>query len=379
MIEIKGKYNEIKAYTDIVEESCLTQLYNICRQKIFEGTKIRIMPDTHTGKGSVIGFTCIGLEYVIPNIIGSDIGCGMEVTELGDINIDFEKLDKFIMNNIPASTNINKKIDERIGKHWREDLKSLSEKLNHDLEKNLRALGSLGGGNHFIEINRGNNGEKYLVIHSGSRRLGNDTALYHQKKAEKYCDDMRKESDRDSIYFVSKELSFLEDDNAQEYLEDMKLVQKYAELNRKIIAARIVEFLGLDYGSSEKFTVVHNYYNFEDKIIRKGAISAHKNEKIIIPVNMRDGSILAIGKGNEEWNLSAPHGAGRLMSRGRAKENISLERFRKSMKGVYTTSVKASTVDEAPMAYKPIEEIMKYLDNTVEVIEIIKPIYNFKA
>ena len=379
MIEIRGKYNEAAAYTDIIEEQCLSQIYRMCKQKIFKDTIIKIMPDTHAGKGSVVGFTCAGLDYVIPNIIGSDIGCGMEVTELGECEIDFERLDSFIINNIPFSVNINKTVDKAVPKEWKKTLKPLTDKINYDIRKALRAAGSLGGGNHFIVINTDKNNKKYLVIHSGSRKLGNETALYYQRKAEKYCREMREKNNKDSIYHIPKELSFLEGDAAAEYLEAMKMVQKYAELNRKIMSGRIAEFLGIDYKNSEKFTSVHNYYNFEDRIIRKGAISAKEGEKVIIPLNMRDGSILAVGKGNKEWNYSAPHGAGRLMSRGEAKGKISLEEFERSMKGIFTTSVKNSTIDEAPMAYKTPESIMIYLEETVEVLEITKPLYNFKA
>lgn len=379
MITIKGKYNEATAYVEIIEEQCLSQLYTICKQKIFKDTFIRVMPDTHAGKGSVIGFTCADLDYVIPNIIGADIGCGMEVTEFGELDIDFEKLDKFIIEKIPFSININKTVDKDVPKEWKNTLLELSDKLNYDIRKALKALGSLGGGNHFIEINEGKDGKKYLVIHSGSRRLGNETALYYQRKAEKYCKEMREQTEKDSIYHIPKELSFLEGEMAEEYLEAMKLVQKYADLNRKIMSRRIIEFLNLEYGELEKFSAVHNYYDFEDKIIRKGAISAKEGQKLIIPINMRDGSILAIGKNNKEWNYSAPHGAGRLMSRGQAKGKITLEEFENSMKGIYTTSVKKSTIDEAPMAYKPIESILKNLDESVEVLEVIKPLYNFKA
>ena len=379
MIEIRGKYNKAVAYTDIIEEQCLSQLYRMSKQKIFKDTIMRIMPDTHAGKGSVVGFTCAGLDYVIPNIIGSDIGCGMEVTELGECEIDFEKLDSFIINNIPFSVNINKTVDKAVPKEWKKTLKPLTDKINYDIRKALKAIGSLGGGNHFIEINADKNNRKYLVIHSGSRKLGNETALHYQRRAERYCKEMRAKSDKESIYHIPKELSFLEADDAQEYLEAMKMVQKYAELNRKIMSERIAGFLGIDYDSSEKFMSVHNYYNFEDGIIRKGAISAKEGEKVIIPLNMRDGSILAVGKGNKEWNYSAPHGAGRLMSRGEAKGKISLEEFERSMKGIFTTSVKNSTIDEAPMAYKTPESIMIHLEETVEVLEIIKPLYNFKA
>ena len=379
MITIKGKYNEATAYVDIIEEQCLSQLYRICKQKIFKDTMIKIMPDTHAGKGSVVGFTCAHLEYVIPNIVGSDIGCGMEVTELGNIDIDFQKLDEFITENIPFSVNINKTADKDVPREWKKTLLPLSNKINYDIRKALKALGSLGGGNHFIEINEGKDGKRYLVIHSGSRKLGNETALYYQRKAEKYCKEMREQTDKDSIYHLPKELSFLEGEAASEYLEAMKLVQKYADLNRKIMSRKIAEFLNLEYKILEKFSSVHNYYDFDDKVIRKGAIAAREGEKLIIPINMRDGSILAVGKNNEDWNYSAPHGAGRLMSRGQAKGKITLEEFQKSMAGIYTSSVKNSTVDEAPMAYKPIESILKYLDESVEVLEIIRPLYNFKA
>lgn len=379
MIEIKGRYSEATAYVDIIEEQCLSQIYRMCKQKVFKDTIIKIMPDTHAGKGSVVGFTCANMEYIIPNIIGSDIGCGMEVTNLGNVDIDFEKLDNFIIENIPFSIHINKTVDKNVPREWKKLLQPLADKLNLDIRKVLKAIGSLGGGNHFIEINQGQNNEKYLVIHSGSRRLGNEAALYYQRRAEKYCKEMREKSNKDSVYHLPKELSFLEGEDAEEYLETMRLIQKYADLNRKVMSRKISEYLGVNYNLMDKFSAVHNYYNFEDDIIRKGAISAKEGERVIIPINMRDGSILAVGKGNEKWNYSAPHGAGRLMSRGEAKGKISLEEFQKSMKGIYSSSVKNSTIDEAPMAYKPIEDIMANLDESVEILEIIKPVYNFKA
>ena len=406
MIEVKGKYNTAKIFTDKIEETAYGQILELCNQKAFKDTKIRIMPDTHAGKGCVIGFTAQLKERVVPNLIGVDIGCGMTVTELGHIDIDFKVLDEFIRNHVPHGNSINQTVKASgLSNELMENLSTISSKTGTVLEKHMRSLGSLGGGNHFIEINEDSQGNKYLVIHSGSRNLGLQVAKYHQKRAEEYCEnktnDLRNKMNKEvgllkqsmefekiqsaidkyeplfSEYRVPKALMFLEGEQAEEYLVDMYAAQEFAMWNRKTMSNTITNFLGLK--ETNGFTSVHNYINPNDKVIRKGAISAMKGEKVIIPINMRDGSIIAIGKGNEDWNNSAPHGAGRLMSRSKAKECLTMEEFKNTMQEVWSSSVGEATLDEAPMAYKPIEDILNNVTESLEIIEVIKPLYNFKA
>ncbi|WIV20363.1 RtcB family protein [Paenibacillus polygoni] len=408
MFEAIGKYNTAKIFTSHLEETAYGQVLELCNQKAFEGAKVRIMPDSHAGKGCVIGYTQQLKGRVVPNLIGVDIGCGMEVTYLGKIEIDFARLDHFIRHKVPHGHSIHQKVMHKLEKPaLQEQIKRISKKTGTDYEKHQRSIGSLGGGNHFIEINVDSEGNKILVIHSGSRNLGLQVATYHQKKAERYCTSrlqelmeqreeelrlLRASGDADSIpaviqkydaelelYRVPKPLMFLEGAGADEYLEDMYAAQEFALLNRRGMSKAIAEFLQLDYKNLDKFTTIHNYINPEDKIIRKGAISAKKDEKVIIPINMRDGSIIAIGKGNPDWNYSAPHGAGRLMSRSRAKDLIHMNDFKDTMRDVWTSSVSTKTLDEAPMAYKPIEEILENTKDALEIVEIIKPLYNFKA
>lgn len=408
MFEAIGKYNTAKIFTTNLEETAYGQVLELCNQKAFEGAKVRIMPDSHAGKGCVIGYTQQLKGRVVPNLIGVDIGCGMEVTYLGKIEIDFAILDHFIRHKVPHGHSIHQKVMHKLEKPaLQEQIKRISKKTGTDYEKHQRSIGSLGGGNHFIEINVDSEGNKILVIHSGSRNLGLQVATYHQKKAERYCTSrlqdlieqreeeirlLRASGDTDALpaviqrydeemelYRVPKPLMFLEGAGADEYLEDMYAAQEFALLNRRGMSKAIAEFLQLDYRNLEKFTTIHNYINPEDEIIRKGAISAKKGEKVIIPINMRDGSIIAIGKGNPDWNYSAPHGAGRLMSRSRAKDLIHMNDFKDTMRDVWTTSVSTKTLDEAPMAYKPIEDILENTKEALEIVEIIKPLYNFKA
>jgi len=274
-----------------------------------------------------------------------------------------------------------KKISNKIDQELKENIKTISQKMNLDYRKQLRGVGSLGGGNHFIEINESKNNEKYLVIHTGSRNFGLQVCNYHQNKAINYCKNKLKVINDEKIneYNLNKNQSFLEGELAKNYYTDMKVAQKYANENRRLIAERILEFFGLNIKDLRSFQTRHNYIDFKDKIIRKGAISAHKGEMVLIPLNMRDGSILARGKGNEDWNFSAPHGAGRIMSRTQAKKEISLENYKNSMKNVFSTSVSKKTLDEAPFAYKNSKEILNSISETVEIIEVLKPVYNFKA
>lgn len=404
-MELQGKYANAKVFTKDLEDGAKEQIINLLDQDFIEGSKVRIMPDVHQGMGCVIGFTADMGDKIIPNIVGVDIGCGMLTVELGDIDIDLPSLDKIIYNKIPSGKDIH---NER--KYNFEKLKDLHCLRDLKNTKRIeRSIGSLGGGNHFIEIGVDDYKNKYLVIHSGSRNLGKQVAEFYQRLAVDLCsgkeeyfikkDELiklyKEEGRKKEINKLLKELEkqykglepkypkdlcYLTGEYRERYLHDMKICQEYASTNRMVMADIILKSLlkkGLD--EFKYFETVHNYIDFKDNIIRKGAIAAYKDEKILIPINMRDGSILAIGKGNQDWNNSAPHGAGRLMSRNVAKEELTLEEFKKSMEGIYSSSVKESTLDESPFAYKPIEDIINNIHETAEVLSIIKPIYNFKV
>lgn len=391
---------DLKIFTDNIEEKALAQVQQLLEQAAFKDAKVRIMPDVHAGAGCVIGFTADLGDKVIPNIVGVDIGCGVRVVELGKVDVDLRALDEFIKGNVPAGFSVNPRIARPF---------DLTELLCHDALQNAHRLslgiGSLGGGNHFIELDEDDDGNKYLVIHTGSRNLGKQVAEIYQFKAMDYCREMEgvpvnekvKEKveelksqgrqleidaaikeirERFKAYSVPKELCYLEGRDREDYLHDMRLCQKYAISNREVIAERIVGFLGVE--PLREWESVHNYID-DANMIRKGAISAHAGQKVIIPLNMRDGSIIGVGKGNPDWNESAPHGAGRVMSRGAAKHSLSLEDFKGAMAGIYTTTVNESTIDEAPMVYKNAEEIISAIGDTVEITNLIKPIYNFKA
>jgi len=370
-MEIRGKYNTAIVFNDNIDQVSLAQIMEFCNQEIFAGARIRIMPDVHAGKGCVIGYTANLTEKVVPNLIGLDIGCGILVTNLGKFTPSFDKLDKFIRKEIPFGFNRNKSADPgKFEDDFVTDLMDTCDKLEIKFLEHLKGVGSLGGGNHFIELAKDSNKNVWLLIHSGSRNFGLQVATWHQNKAISNA----KAKGRS----IPKHFAYLEDKEFDDYIHDMKLAQKYAKLNRREITRRILTYLGMK-GNQDQFESVHNYINFDDKIIRKGAISAHSGERLVIPLNMRDGSMIAIGKGNEEWNFSAPHGAGRRYSRNQAKKNISLDEFKKSMKNVWSSSVSERTKDEAPMAYKSKGEILEYLPETVDVVEHLMPVYNFKA
>jgi tRNA-splicing ligase RtcB len=366
MLILKGKYNTAVVYTDKIEPEAEAQIIELLNQDFIQGAKVAIMPDVHTGVGCTIGFTADLGDKVIPNIVGVDIGCGMLTVELGKRDIDLERLDAVIYEHIPSGFSVHK---SRIAPFAAlQDLHCYRKLKN--TKRLERSIGTLGGGNHFIEVNADQKGSKYLVIHTGSRNLGKQVAEYYQRLAVKLCSGTR----------YPKPLCYLWGERRDQYLHDMKICQSFAALNRRVIGDTILQHLyGKTVDDFPHFSTIHNYLDFSDNIIRKGAISARKGEKVIIPINMRDGSILAIGKGNPDWNYSAPHGAGRLMSRTEAKEAFDLKDFQAAMEGIYSTSVAKSTLDEIPMAYKPIEEILNNIHDTVEVIEVIKPIYNFKA
>lgn len=359
---------QLKVFTNIIENEALEQLKEIKKHPMFQNETIRIMPDVHAGMGCVIGFTSTNnTDKIIPNLIGVDIGCGMLTVELGNIDIDLAQLDNFIYNNIKSGFNINTDIQLGITDTEKEKIKSVCNNIN-DIEKyeyHLKSIGTLGGGNHFIEVSIDKENNKYLIIHSGSRNFGHKIASYYQNIANEKCD------------YINKDLRYLENEDAKNYLSDMKIAQEFASLSRKIMATKIVTE-GLNIKSFNYFQTIHNYID-DNNIIRKGAISAKKDEIILIPVNMKDGSILAKGKGNKDWNESAPHGAGRLMSRTKAKHNIDLEHFKNQMQGIYTSSVCKSTLDEAPDAYKSIDSIINNISETADIIDVLKPIYNFKA
>lgn len=396
---------DLKIFTENIEDQAIKQIDLLLEQEPFRNCKVRIMPDVHAGKGCVIGFTADLGDKVIPNIVGVDIGCGMLCVELGNIEIDLEKLDKVINKYIPAGRNIreHKLMDfEVINQLY--CLRELKE-----TKKFNRAIGTLGGGNHFIELDIDDENNKYLVIHTGSRNLGKQVADYYQNLAIQLCsgkEEMFKRKEEiiktykeqgrkleiqkalkqlETEYKQNKpelpnELCYLTGKYREMYLHDMKICQEYATENRNKIAQQILSKL-IDTGIIvfPYFHTIHNYISFEDNIVRKGAISAKKGEKVLIPINMRDGSIIAVGKGNTDWNNSAPHGAGRLMSRHKAKEMFKLQEFKESMKDIYSTSVVEDTIDEAPFCYKPMQEIIDNIQDTVEIQKIIKPIYNFKA
>ena len=424
---MNNEEKDLKIFTEDIEQEAVDQINLLLEQEPFKDCKVRIMPDVHAGKGCVIGFTADLGDKVIPNIVGVDIGCGMLCVELGKINLDLEKLDKVINENIPAGRNIREQ--KLINFDKINDLYCLRELK--ETKKFNRAIGTLGGGNHFIEVDVDNEGNKYLVIHTGSRNLGKQVADYYQNLAIELCsgkEEMFKRKEEiiktykeqgrkseiqkalkelEAEYKQNKpelpnELCYLEGKYRDMYLHDMKICQEYASINRRYIAMQILkrygirvqnfnsngtkliyepyQYINLNGGNYlESFETIHNYISFEDNIVRKGAIRANKGERVIIPINMRDGSIIAVGKGNEDWNNSAPHGAGRLMSRKKAKETFKLEEFKESMKDVYSTSVLEETIDEAPFVYKPIQEIIDNIQDTVEIEKIIKPIYNFKA
>lgn len=400
---MKTADRNLKIFTENIEEEAIKQIDELLGQEPFKDCKVRIMPDVHAGKGCVIGFTADLGNKVIPNIVGVDIGCGMLCVELGNIELNLEKLDNIINKYIPAGRNIReqKLIDfEKINElYCLRELKE-SKKFN-------RAIGTLGGGNHFIEVDIDDEDNKYLVIHTGSRNLGKQVADYYQnlaielcsgkeelfKKKEKIIKEYKEQGRKSEIQQalkdlekeyknnnpdLPKDLCYLEGKYREMYLHDMRICQEYASLNRCYIARTILLNMGKQI-YQKYFETIHNYISFEDNIVRKGAISAKEGEKVLIPINMRDGSIIAVGKGNEDWNNSAPHGAGRIMSRIKAKETFKLDDFKESMKGIYTTSVVEETIDEAPFVYKPMQEIIDNIQDTVEIQKIIRPIYNFKA
>jgi RNA-splicing ligase RtcB len=397
MIELRGKYNSAKVFTDVIDESAISQIIELCNQQMSEGANIRIMPDVHAGAGCTIGTTMTITDKVVPNLVGVDIGCGMETVRLKEKHIELQKLDKLIYEKIPSGFAIRDKA------HRYSEQIDLSELYCYESIKSARAelsIGTLGGGNHFIEADQGEDGSIYIVIHSGSRHLGVETAKYYQEKAfieiaknrddvkaliesykamgkEKKIEAALKRLKNTGNASIPKHLAYCEGELFKQYIHDMKIVQKFAMINRQAMMDEIIK--GMHLHVEEQFTTIHNYIDTDTMILRKGAVSANAGEKLLIPINMRDGSLICTGKGNPDWNCSAPHGAGRLMSRSAAKQSFTVSEFKKQMDGIYTTSVNAATLDECPMAYKSIEDIVDNIGDTVEINEVIKPFYNFKA
>lgn len=410
-MKINGKFNSAVVYTDVIEDSAIEQIALLCSQSFAQGCKIRIMPDVHTGKGCVIGFTAsfdnaddLG-DRIIPNIVGVDIGCGMLTVELGKTEIDLADFDEAVRKHIPSGKQVHE------GRKVR--FPAIQELFCYrelkDTRRLERSIGSLGGGNHFIEIDVDDDGNKYLVIHTGSRNLGKQVAEYYQSLAfdlrtgkdklferqQQIIDEYKAAGRRTEIQAAIKalhksfeaiecdlprELCFLKGEYSKKYLHDMRICQEFAQLNRRTIADLLLTAVfGKGIDDFDCFETVHNYIDLDSNTIRKGAVSARAGEKLLIPINMRDGSLICVGKGNPDWNCSAPHGAGRLFSRTVAKERFTVDEFMQSMAGIYTTSVNLSTLDECPMAYKSMDDIVGNIAPTADIIKVIKPIYNFKA
>lgn len=355
--------NETKIFAETFEYEAYDQVKALANFEPYINQRIRVMPDAHVGKGSTVGTTMIIADKVTPNLVGVDIGCGMLTTKLTEREVDLPKLDRVIREEVPSGFAIREKAVASF------DFSTLRCAKHADLERALLSIGTLGGGNHFIEVNQGKDGSLYLVIHSGSRHLGVNVWKYYQDLAWKSMNQKGLKG--------NKELAYLEGIHFDDYINDMKIVQRFASENRKAMASVIFNRMG--WHVADQFETVHNYIDMEHMILRKGAVSAREGEILLIPINMRDGSLICLGKGNADWNWSAPHGAGRLMSRSKAKELLSMEAYTESMKGVFSTSVNLSTLDEAPQAYKPMNEIIHAIKDTAEVLEVIKPIYNFKA
>lgn len=399
-IEIKRKVNTALCYAKVVEEEAIGQIRRMCDYAIAEDSKIRIMPDVHAGKGCTIGTTMTITDKVVPNVVGVDIGCGMYTVNLGKDDVDFEKLDE-AAHFIPSGREVWEGRQERFDLtdlHCYRELK--------DAKRLARSLGTLGGGNHFIEIDEATDGTKYLIIHSGSRNLGKQVAELYQKlainlnrgygeylkKMDEIISSYKEQGRRSEIQSALKQLQwqvyespvsipedlcYLEGKYLEDYLHDVDICQVFARRSREKMAEIILERTRMN--GCDAFHTIHNYIDTDEMILRKGAIAAHKGKRVLIPINMKDGSILAIGKGNPEWNYSAPHGAGRIMSRTKAKNELNLDEYKQAMKGIYTTSANENTLDEAPMAYKSQESIIDVIRESVDIIDVMKPIYNFKA
>ena len=398
MIEVTGRFNSAKIYTDVVDEASISQVIALCNQEFSAGSRIRLMPDIHAGAGCTIGTTMTITDKVVPNLVGVDIGCGMETIRVRETHLEMQKLDKLIYEKIPSGFKIRDKSHRYAGQV---DLEDLFCAKHVDLLRAEKSVGTLGGGNHFIEVDRDEEGNLYVVVHSGSRHLGKEVASYYQEEGFKILNRTDDKSIQQVIQElkdagrqkeiqkelkrlknlkqteIPRQLAYVSGELFEQYIHDMKLVQRFAALNRQAMIDEIVK--GMKLHVEEQFTTVHNYIDTDSMILRKGAVSAKAGEQLLIPINMRDGSLICVGKGNEDWNCSAPHGAGRLMSRAQAKQSFTVSDFKKQMSEVYTTSVNSSTLDECPMAYKDMSDIVENIGPTAEIVKIIKPVYNFKA
>lgn len=365
MITIKGKYNTAKIYADSIENSAEGQIKKLLDQSFISGSQIRIMPDVHAGAGCTIGTTMTITNKVVPNLVGVDIGCGMETIKLKNKRINLPELDSFIHNNIPAGFDIRDTVHKYICE-TRIDKLRCKEHIN--IQRGEFSLGTLGGGNHFIEIDKDDDGYLYLIVHSGSRNIGLQVAQYYQDAAFKSLGNQEE---------IPYELAYCEGELLDDYLHDMEIMQEFADWNRRAITDTILK--GCKLKEESRFTTIHNYIDLKHNILRKGAVSAQKDEILLIPINMRDGSLICKGLGNPDWNYSAPHGAGRLMSRREVKDTFTVSAYKKEMAGIYSSTINAETLDECPMSYKSMDDILSQIKSTVRVIKQIKPIYNFKA
>lgn len=397
MLELQGKFATAKVFTDVVDGESISQVINLLNQPYAEGSNVRMMPDIHAGAGCTIGTTMTIKDKICPNLVGVDIGCGMETIRIKESHIEPQRLDVVIRDGIPSGFAIRDKVHRYASEI---NLTKLYCAKHVNLDRALNSIGTLGGGNHFIEADKDDDGNIYVVVHSGSRHLGLQIANYYQEAAYKALSTYSQEEIEATISQlkadgrqkeiqkvlkqlktkhspVPKPLAYVEGELFEQYIHDMKIAQQYAQLNRKAMMDVIIK--GMGFYVEEQFTTIHNYIDVDSMILRKGAVSAKAGERLLIPINMRDGSLVCVGKGNEDWNYSAPHGAGRLMSRSQAKQTFTVSAFKKEMDGIYTTSVGRSTLDECPMAYKDMKDIVDNIGPTVDIVSIIKPIYNFKA
>lgn len=398
MIEIKGQYAQALVYSDQLEAGARNQIEKLLDQPFAAGERIRMMPDVHAGAGCVIGTTMTIHGKIVPNLVGVDIGCGMETIPLADRRIDFPKLDSLIRQRVPAGMTVR---DTPHAYAQRIELGSLRCKQALNLDRGYLSIGTLGGGNHFIEVDQDEAGILYLVVHSGSRHLGLEVAQYYQQAAwdqlngrtrkqlealigqlkvqgrEQEISQRLTAQKKARLTDIPFELAYVEGELFEDYLHDMAIIQHFAMLNRQAMAREIVR--GMKLTALTPFTTVHNYIDVQEMVLRKGAVAAHAGERLLIPINMRDGSLICTGKGNTDWNQSAPHGAGRLMSRKKARESFTVNEFKKQMQGVFSTTVAKDTLDECRMAYKSMDHILKHIEPTAQVDKVIKPRYNFKA
>lgn len=399
-LEVKGKYNSAIVMTDQIEEECVGQLVTLCSQEIFKDSQIRIMPDCHAGKGCVVGFTASIKDRIIPNLVGVDISCSISTYKLDVKEVDFEQLDNVIRKYVPSGMSIRSTVSKLVSDNLKAKIEKVCQEIGDEngYNRHLKSIGTLGGGNHFLELNKDKDGYLWLSVHCGSRNFGKKICDFHQDKAIKVYQDR---IDAKRVFALSQippkerqdwiknhidsdklppELRYLDGEDLDLYVEHMKVAEEFATVNHQVIIHEICSHMG--WNVIDSIFTHHNYIEFlgnREMIIRKGAISAKKGERVIIPLNMKDGSIVGIGKGNEEWNQSAPHGAGRVLSRGKAKSVLSVEEFQDKMKDVWSSCVSESTLDESPMAYKDMNVIIDAIGETVDIVDRIIPIYNFKA